>query len=113
VIAAPDGTVAVAPFENPALASGGTGDVLSGAIGSLLAQGLDPFSAARLGVYLHGVAGDGVRERFGDAGLLASDLPEGIAIARKRLAGIAERKAGGKRLGFAQREAPIDPAPAH
>ena len=46
------------PFENPALATGGTGDVLAGAIGSLLAQGLDPFAAARLGVYLHGLAGD-------------------------------------------------------
>jgi NAD(P)H-hydrate epimerase len=113
VIAAADGTVAVAPFENPALASGGTGDVLSGAIGSLLAQGLDPFAAARLGVYLHGVAGDGIRERFGDAGLLASDLPEGLAIARKRLAGIAERKASGKRLGFAAREQPVEIAPAH
>ena len=59
VIAAPDGAVAVAPFENPALATGGTGDVLAGAIGSLLAQGLAPFDAARLGVYLHGLAGDG------------------------------------------------------
>lgn len=112
VIAAADGTVAVAPFENPALATGGTGDVLSGAIGSLLAQGVEPFAAARLGVYLHGVAGDGVRERFGDAGLLASDLPEGLAIARKRLAGIADRKGSGKRLGFAAREA-AEPAPAH
>ena len=77
VVAAPDGSVAIAPFENPALATGGTGDVLAGAIGALLAQGLDPFAAARLGVYLHGLAGDGVRERFGDAGLLASDLPDG------------------------------------
>jgi len=114
VIAAADGTVAVAPFENPALASGGTGDVLSGAIGSLLAQGLDPFAAARLGVYLHGVAGDGIRERFGDAGLLASDLPDGLAIARKRLAALAERKASGKRLGFAARDtsAPAVSTPA-
>ena len=77
IIAAPDGTAAIAPFENPALATGGTGDVLAGAIGSLLAQGLEPFAAARLGVYLHGLAGDAVRERFGDAGLLASDLPGG------------------------------------
>lgn len=100
VIAAPDGSVAVAPFENPALASGGTGDVLSGAIGALLAQGLDPFAAARVGVYLHGLAGDAVRERLGDAGLLASDLPDAIAIARKRLAAIAERRAKGRRLGF-------------
>jgi NAD(P)H-hydrate epimerase len=108
----PRGTVAIAPFENPALASGGTGDVLSGAIGSLLAQGLAPFSAARLGVYLHGVAGDGVRERFGDAGLLASDLPDGLAIARKRLVSMAERKGSGKRLGFAAREMPIPGTPA-
>ena len=91
VIAAPDGSVAVAPFENPAMASGGTGDVLAGAIGALLAQGLDPFAAARLGVYLHGLAGEAVRERIGDAGLLASDLPDQIAFARKRLAALAPR----------------------
>jgi NAD(P)H-hydrate epimerase len=100
IIAAPDGTAAIAPFENPALATGGTGDVLAGAIGSLLAQGLDPFAAARLGVYLHGLAGDGVRERYGDAGLLASDLPDGLAMARKRLAAMAERRTASKRLGF-------------
>ena len=100
IVADPDGTPAIAPFENPALATGGTGDVLAGTIGALLAQGLAPFDAARLGVYLHGLAGDNVRERIGDAGLLASDLPDPIAIARKRLAGIAERKSGSKRLGF-------------
>jgi ADP-dependent NAD(P)H-hydrate dehydratase / NAD(P)H-hydrate epimerase len=109
VIADIDRTVAIAPFENPALASGGTGDVLAGAIGSLLAQGLAPFAAARLGVYLHGVAGDSVRERLGDAGLLASDLPDGLAIARKRLAALAERKSSGKTLGFAARVAARDP----
>ena len=100
----PGGSVAVAPFENPALASGGTGDVLAGAIGALLAQGLTPFDAARVGVYLHGAAGDGVRERFGDSGLLASDLPDGLAIARKRLAAVAERRRSGARLGFGARE---------
>ena len=105
VVASPDGAVAVAPFENPALASGGTGDVLAGAIGALLAQGLTPFSAARLGVYLHGAAGEAVRERLGDAGLLASDLPDGLAVSRKRLAALAERRASGKRLGFGAREA--------
>ncbi len=104
VVAAPDGDVAVAPFENPALASGGTGDVLAGAIGALLAQGLTPFAAARLGVYLHGTAGEALRDRFGDSGLLASDLPDGLAIARKRLAVIAERRTSGKRLGFGRRE---------
>jgi ADP-dependent NAD(P)H-hydrate dehydratase / NAD(P)H-hydrate epimerase len=124
VIAAPDGGLSVAPFENPALASGGTGDVLSGTIGALLAQHLSPYDAARLGVYLHGLAGDSVRDRLGDAGLLASDLPEPIAMARKRLAAIAERKASGGRLGFGMRApatpgdtgptgpGPIDPGPA-
>ena len=103
IIADPDGSAAIAPFENPALATGGTGDVLAGAIGSLLAQGLPPFTAARIGVYLHGVAGDAGRERFGDAGLLASDLPEGLAIARKRLVAAAERRAPGRQLGFTAR----------
>jgi ADP-dependent NAD(P)H-hydrate dehydratase / NAD(P)H-hydrate epimerase len=109
VIADTDGTVAIAPFENPALASGGTGDVLAGTIGALLAQGLAPFAAARLGVYLHGVSGESVRERLGDAGLLASDLPDGLAIARKRLAALAERKSSGKRLGFAARDSAPEP----
>jgi NAD(P)H-hydrate epimerase len=104
VIAEPDGTVSVAPFENPALASGGTGDVLAGIIGALLAQGLRPADAARLGVYLHGMAGEAVRERLGDAGLLASDLPDAIPTARKRLAAVADRLRPGKRLGFAVRE---------
>lgn len=104
VIAEPDGSVAVAPFENPALASGGTGDVLAGIIGALLAQGVAPGAAARLGVYLHGTAGDLVRERLGDAGLLASDLPDAVPLVRKRLAGVAERNRGSKRVGFAVRE---------
>jgi hypothetical protein len=55
-------------------------------------------------VYLHGTAGDAVRERLGDAGLLASDLPDGLAIARKRLAALADRRRSGKRLGFGARE---------
>ncbi len=109
VVAAPDGALAVAPFENPALASGGTGDVLAGTLGSLLAQGLAPFDAARLGVYLHGLAGEAVRERLGDAGLLASDLPDAIALARKRLAAIAERRRRGTRLGFAARDSRAAP----
>ncbi len=106
VIAEPDGSVSVAPFENPALATGGTGDVLAGVIGSLLAQGLTPAAAARVGVYLHGLAGELVRERLGDAGLLASDLAEALPIVRKRLTAIAERERSGARLGFAVRTPP-------
>lgn len=100
VIAAPDGRVAIAPFENPAMATGGTGDVLAGTVGALLAQGLAPYDAACLGVYLHGLAGEAVRERIGDAGLLASDLPDAVPMTRKRLALIGERLRNGRRLGF-------------
>lgn len=104
VIAAPDGAVSMASFENPAMASGGTGDVLAGTIGALLAQGLTAYDAARLGVYLHGHAGELVRERIGDAGLLASDLPDAVPMVRKRLAQIAERQRAGRRLGFGARD---------
>jgi NAD(P)H-hydrate epimerase len=104
LIAEPDGSATVAPFENPALATGGTGDVLSGVIGALLAQGLEPGPAARLGVFLHGTAGDIVRDRIGDAGLLASDLPDSIPLVRKRLVAVAERSKPGKRLGFTVRD---------
>jgi len=105
VIASPDGTTSMAPFENPAMATGGTGDVLAGTIGALLAQGLSPYDAARLGVYLHGQAGEMVRERLGDAGLLAGDLPDALPIVRKRLAALAERLRSGRRLGFGARHA--------
>ena len=88
VIADKDGRAAVSPFENPALASGGTGDVLAGTIGALLAQGLDTFEAAQLGVYLHAMAGEAVRARIGDAGLLASDLTAELPLARKKLAAL-------------------------
>ncbi len=104
IVAAPDGSTSYAPFENPAMASGGTGDVLAGTIGALLAQGLPAYDAARLGVYLHAQAGELVRERIGDAGLLASDLPEAIPMVRKRLAARAERLRAGRTLGFGIRD---------
>jgi NAD(P)H-hydrate epimerase len=86
VIAAPDGRVAVAPFANAALATAGSGDVLAGTIGSLMAQHLAPFDAALVGVWLHGRAGERLSERLGDSGLIASDLPYEIAVARHELA---------------------------
>lgn len=88
VIADRDGRTAISPFENVALATAGTGDVLAGTIGALLAQGLGTFEAAQLGVYLHAMAGEAVRERLGDAGLLASDLPPELPLARKKLVGL-------------------------
>ena len=107
VIAAPDGTVSRVTFENPALATGGTGDVLAGTIGALLAQGLSPMAGAQLGVHLHGMAGEAVRARIGDAGLLAGDLPIEIAMARRRLAADAERRAKGAGFGFGRSGPPM------
>lgn len=86
VIATPGGQVATSPFANAALATAGSGDVLAGTIGSLMAQRVAPFDAARLGVWLHGRAAQRISERLGDAGLLASDLPYEIAVARHELA---------------------------
>ncbi|MDP2935433.1 MAG: NAD(P)H-hydrate dehydratase [Dehalococcoidia bacterium] len=74
VVASPDGRAAISPWANPGLATGGTGDVLAGAIAGLLAQGMRPFDAACSGVYLHGLAGEMVRQEMGEAGMLASDL---------------------------------------
>ncbi len=73
-VAQPGGLVRLSPFANPALASGGTGDVLTGVIAALLAQGLPVADAACLGVYLHGLAAQAVSRRLGDAGVIASDL---------------------------------------
>lgn len=73
-VAAPDGRCRISPFINPGLASGGTGDVLAGIIGGLAAQGMALFDAASLGVFLHGAAGERVRARLGETGMIASDL---------------------------------------
>jgi NAD(P)H-hydrate epimerase len=85
VIAAPDGRCRVSPAANPGLASAGTGDVLAGAIAGLAAQGLPLFDAAALGVYIHGQAGDMVRDVIGDTGMTATDLLSAIPPAIKRL----------------------------
>lgn len=85
VIAAADGRVRRAAFEVPALGTGGTGDVLAGVIASLIGQGLAPFDAASLGVYLHASAGEHVSETLGDAGLMATDLLPAIPLVRRSL----------------------------
>ena len=88
LIAAPDGALRVNWSPNPALATAGTGDVLSGMIGGLLAQGCAPWEAASLGVYLHGRAGARVRARLGEAGAIAPDLIPELPLA------IRETRAG-------------------
>jgi len=76
LVADAHGRVSLNPTGNPALASGGTGDVLTGLLGGFLAQGLTPWDAARLGVYLHGLAADFFAARYGPRGLIAGDLIE-------------------------------------
>ncbi len=59
---------------NPGMATGGSGDILTGLIAALLGQKLEPFAAAQLGVYIHGRAGDLAAAEMGEAGMIASDL---------------------------------------
>lgn len=69
---------------NPGMATAGSGDLLSGIIGSLLSQGLESFNAAVLGVYIHGLAGDIAKEHFGEYGMIARDIlasiPKAISL---------------------------------
>ena len=87
VVATPDNRARVSEVAQPALATAGTGDVLSGAIGALLAQGLPPFDASTLGVYLHGDAGNRAARTRGTIGVTAGDVADQLAMASRSLAG--------------------------
>lgn len=84
VVAEPKGKIYINSTGNPGMASGGVGDVLTGMITSFIGQGLRPFHAAKLGVYLHGLAGDLAAKEKGQLSLIASDLlnrlPEAIKM---------------------------------
>jgi NAD(P)H-hydrate epimerase len=86
VIASPDGAVAVSPVACPALATAGSGDVLGGVIGALLARGLAAATAAEVGVFVHGRAGEELAAVLGD-GVTAGDLPAAVAGVMARLGG--------------------------
>ena len=81
----PGGEVKQSPFANPAMATAGTGDVLGGLLSGLLAQEISLNNTVTLGVYLHGLAGELVRDELGDAGMLAGDLLPEIPRAVKSL----------------------------
>jgi len=85
VTACADGRVRINASGHAGMASGGMGDVLTGQIGGLLAQGLPVCDAATLGVFLHGLAGDRLRGYYGEAGLLATDLLRELPAARTSL----------------------------
>jgi NAD(P)H-hydrate epimerase len=89
VVAAPDGRCAIEPFATPALARAGTGDVLAGTVGGLLAQGMESWQAAVLGAYLHGRAGELAAASAG-----ASDSVLAGDVARCLAKSIAELRGG-------------------
>jgi NAD(P)H-hydrate epimerase len=81
LLADPEGRLAICPTGNPGLATGGTGDVLTGMIVALLAQGLSPWDAACSATYLHGLAGDLAAHSRGQAGMIAGDVIDQIPYA--------------------------------
>jgi hydroxyethylthiazole kinase-like uncharacterized protein yjeF len=86
VIAEPEGKVHLNPTGNPALSSGGSGDVLTGLIGGFLARGWPSGKAAAAGVYLHGLAADRLSEDMGQSGVLAGELLDVIPALASSLA---------------------------
>ncbi len=74
IISTPEGEVFINTTGNAGMASGGMGDVLTGIIGGFLAQGIDPVDACKLGVFVHGVAGDLLARENGEAGIIATDV---------------------------------------
>ena len=81
VIGSPDGKIFINPTGNAALATAGSGDVLSGFIGGFIAQGLSPLNATLTGVYLHGLAAECLIQKNKSNNIVASDLFEGLSLA--------------------------------
>ena len=88
IVASPDGQAYINPFACGALATAGSGDVLTGVTGALLARGVDALAAAQVAVYLHGAAGAALEPELGD-GVVAGDLPRAIAGVMVQLARLA------------------------
>jgi NAD(P)H-hydrate epimerase len=91
VLANPQGSLFINPTGNQGMASGGTGDVLAGMLGGLISQGLDPLQASKIGVYLHGLAGDLVAAQKGTMGMIAGDLIECIPLAIRKIRNVATK----------------------
>lgn len=100
VIATPEEEVYINPTGNPGMASGGTGDVLTGMIGGLLAQGLPPLDAATWGTYLHGLAGDIAAQALGEIPLIAGDLIDRIPDALNEVRVRANKQASAHHLSY-------------
>ncbi|MFN3921775.1 MAG: NAD(P)H-hydrate dehydratase, partial [Caldimicrobium sp.] len=85
IIASPSGKIYISSIDAPGLAQGGTGDVLSGVIGALMAQGYSAHHASALGVYLHGAAAKLLEETYGPFGFTAVDIAKTIPTVIKKL----------------------------
>jgi NAD(P)H-hydrate epimerase len=85
VMGGPDGHVAINPTGNPGMAKGGSGDVLTGIVGALLARGVEAVAAVRAGCYVHGLAGDLAAARTGEIAMIASDIIEALPAALRAL----------------------------
>jgi NAD(P)H-hydrate epimerase len=85
VVATPDGKTYINTTGNPGMATGGSGDVLTGVIAALAGQGLESEPAAAAGVFLHGLAGDLARDQMGEYGLIARDIANMVALAIKSI----------------------------
>ncbi|MGQ0793583.1 MAG: NAD(P)H-hydrate dehydratase [Deltaproteobacteria bacterium] len=92
IVATPQGEIFINPTGNPAMASGGMGDVLAGVIGGFLAQGYSPKDACVAGVFIHGSAGDMAADSIGRVGITAGDVASAIPAA------MGEILAGGRRV---------------
>ncbi len=86
VVAAPDGPIYINTTGNPGMATGGSGDVLTGIVAALMAQGLAPARAAAAGAYIHGLAGDRVAEESGMTGMIAGDILAALPVTFRELA---------------------------
>ncbi|MDF9408017.1 MAG: Bifunctional NAD(P)H-hydrate repair enzyme Nnr [Pelotomaculum sp. PtaB.Bin013] len=87
VVAAPDGAIYINPTGNPGMATGGSGDVLTGVVAALIAQGLNPAQAASAGAYVHGLAGDMGARIKGMIGLTAGDILFNLPAAMMNVVG--------------------------
>jgi len=85
IIAAPDERAFINPTGNSGMATAGSGDVLSGIIGALLAQGVEPLEAAVAGTYIHGAAGDLAAQQVGETGIVAGDITAFVPVILSKL----------------------------
>lgn len=92
IVASPEGDIYINITGNPGMATAGSGDVLTGIITGLIAQGIEPLKATITGVYLHGLTGDNVAEGKGEYGLVAGDIVEELPYTIKEIMGRREEK---------------------